>query len=70
MTKRRETMTIRVTPRTNAAINVVVSKLKAAQPGARITQDDAIWHLIQIGDKEAAEMISKSSPQSERATDN
>lgn len=60
--KQRETMTIRVTPRTNAALNVVVTKLKLQQPGRRVTQDEAIWHLIEQSDPETAQMVEKQAP--------
>lgn len=64
MTKReagRETMTIRVTPRTNSALNIVVNKLKAKNPGNRVTQDDVIWDLLKKQEPEVAKMVERAA---------
>lgn len=67
--KQRETTSIRVTPRTNAALNIVVTKLKLQQPGKRVTQDEAIWHLIEQTDPETAAMVEKQSPSTDVKTE-
>jgi hypothetical protein len=68
---KRETVTIRVSPKTNAAINMVVSKLKAGQPGKRITQDEAIWVLIERADPDTAKTIDAAAPvQHDEASNN
>lgn len=62
-------MTIRVSPKTNAAVNILVSEMKAAQPGTRITQDDAIWQLIREKRREIADRVEELSPKSEQRDD-
>lgn len=59
---KRETVMIRVTPRTNAAINILVGKLQASRPGRRIRQDDAIWELIERTEKDVAQMVEEATP--------
>jgi len=57
---KRATMTIRVTQKTNNALNMVVSKLKASNPGKRITQDDVIWALISKQENEIATLVERA----------
>lgn len=56
---KRDIVTVRLTKRTNIAINIVVSKLQVSQPDRRVTQDDAVWHLIEKADPETAQLVER-----------
>jgi hypothetical protein len=53
----RETVTIRLTPRTNALVNIVLSKKKVEHPGKRITQDEVIWEVFQEAHPNEAKIV-------------
>ncbi len=56
MAKREATMTIRVTNKTLAAIDMIVGELRA-KTGEKITQDRAIWEIIKDSRPEIASQI-------------
>ena len=55
----REIVTVRLTKRTSIAINIVAKKLQVSQPDRRVTQDDAVWYLLEQADPETAQLIAR-----------
>lgn len=60
MAKREATMTIRVTNKTLAAIDMIVGELRA-KTGEKITQDRAIWEAIKDSRPEIATRVERFS---------
>lgn len=50
-------MTIRVKTATNVALNMVVNQLQLERLGEKVTQDEAIWYLIESARPKIADEV-------------
>lgn len=55
----KETVTIRIDPRTKSAIDALAAVL-AVKEGRKVTQSEAIWHAVQTAEPEIAKMMTNA----------
>jgi hypothetical protein len=51
-----ETVTIRVDPKTKAALDMIAAE-RGLVIGKNVTQSEAIWYLVQVGAEHIAERV-------------
>lgn len=65
------TVTIRVSEKTNSILNAAASRLQVERPGkGRITQDEVIRQALEVAFPEAVAFIEGSSPKPEGKPEN
>lgn len=55
----KETVTIRIDPRTKSAIDALAATL-AVEKGRRVTQSEAIWHAVKTAAPDIAKLMTNA----------